>query len=141
VSGCPRVRRATPAPALLALLIALVATACNVRGQTAEPLATQAPKETADAFVAELLDGRPEDAAERLSSSHAGFEFELPQISIELQINDYRVVRSKRRSNRAFVYHLRGRRDGQPVSSFWVVYFERDTDAWRIANFSRSRRF
>jgi hypothetical protein len=133
------VRRATAAPAL-ALLIVLATTACNLGGEKAEPLVPQAPKETADAFVAEMLDGRPDDAAERLSSAHAGFAFELPQISINLQVNRYRVAQSKRRSNRAFVYLLRGRRNGKPVSASWIVYFERDTDSWRIANFSRARK-
>ena len=82
VSGCQLVRRA---PLALAVFLVLVAAACSAGGEEAKPLSTQAPKAPADAFVAEMLDGRPDDAAERLSSSHAGFAFDLPQISINLQ--------------------------------------------------------
>ena len=84
-----------------------------------------------------MLDGRPDDAAERLSSSHAGFAFDLPQISINLQTNGFRVAESKRRNDSAFVYRLRGRRNGKPVSAPWVVVMENDLDSWRIGNFSR----
>ena len=99
VSGCPRVRRA---PLALALFLVLAAAACG--GDAPKPLSTQAPKEPADAFVAEMLDGRPDDAAERLSSSYAGFAFNLAQLSIDLQENGFHVAQSKRRSDKAFVY-------------------------------------
>jgi hypothetical protein len=135
----PIVRRAGLA---LALFLLLATAACSLTGgEKATPLPAQAPKEPADAFVAEMLDGRPDDAAERLSSAHSGFQFNLAQISIALQTNHYRVAQSKRRSNKSFAYLLRGRRDGKPVSAAWVVVFERDIDSWRIANFSRAKRF
>jgi hypothetical protein len=129
------------APLALALFVVLVAAACSAGGEEAKPLSTQAPKESADAFVAEMLEGRPDDAAERLSSAHAGFSFNLAQISIALQENHFRVVRSKRRTDRSFVYLLRGQRNGKPVSAAWVVALEPDLDAWRIGNFSRAKRF
>lgn len=138
MSGCPPVRRALLGPALF---LVLAGAACSAGGESAKPLSAQAPKEPADAFVAEMLNGRPDDAAERLSSSHAGFSFNLSQISIDLQTNGYRVAQSKRRNNKAFVYLLRGRRNGKPVSAPWVVAFERDTDSWRIANFSQAKTF
>lgn len=139
-SGCPPVvRRAGLA---LALFVLLATAACSATGgEKATPLPAQAPKEPADAFVAEMLDGRPDDAAERLSSAHAGFAFNLAQISIALQTNRYRVAQSKRRSNKSFAYLLRGRRDGKPVAATWVVVFEPDIDSWRIANFSQAKGF
>jgi hypothetical protein len=138
VSGCPLVRRASFA---LALFLALVAAACSAGGEKAKPLANQAPKEPADAFVAEMLDGRPDDAAERLSSAHAGFAFNLAQISIDLQENHFRIAASKRRSAKSFVYLLRGERNGKTVSAPWVVALEKDLDAWRIGNFSQAKTY
>jgi len=138
VSGCPLVRRA---PLALALFLVLAAAACSAGGEEAKPLPSQAPKEPADAFVAEMLDGRPDDAAERLSSSHAGFAFDLPQISIDLQTNAFHVAESKRRGNEAFVYLLRGRRNGKPVSAPWVVAMEKDLDSWRVGNFSQAKTY
>ena len=138
VSGCPRVRRA---PLALAVFLVLAAAACSAGGEEAKPLSPQAPKEPADAFVAEMLDGRPTDAAERLSSTHAGFAFDLPQISIELQTNGFRVAESKRRNDQSFVYLLRGRRNGKPVSAPWVVALEKDLDSWRIGNFTRAKTY
>jgi hypothetical protein len=138
VSGCPRVRRT---PLGLALFLVLAAAACAAGGEKAKPLATQAPKETADAFVAEMLDGRPDDAAERLSSAHAGFQFNLPEISIELQESAFHVAQSKRLNKKSFVYLLRGHRNGRAVSEAWVVALEQDLDAWRIGNFSKAKRF
>ena len=123
----------------LALLLALSAAACG--GEAPKPLSTQAPKEPADAFVAEMLDGRPDDAAERLSSSHAGFAFDLPQISINLQTNAFRVAESKRRNDSAFVYLMRGHRNGKPVSAPWVVVMEKDLDSWRVGNFSQAKTY
>jgi hypothetical protein len=136
VSGCPLVRRA---PIALAVFVVLAAAACG--GEEPKPLSTQAPKAPADAFVAEMLDGRPDDAAERLSSQHAGFAFDLPQISIELQTNGFRVAESKRRNDQSFVYLLQGRRNGKPVSAPWVVALEQDLDSWRIGNFSRAKTY
>jgi hypothetical protein len=136
VSGCPLVRRG---PLVLAVLIVLAAPACG--GEEPKPLPSQAPKEPADAFVAEMLDGRPDDAAERLSSSHSGFAFDLPQISINLQTNAFRVAESKRRGDAAFVYLLRGHRNGKPVSAPWVVVMEKDLDSWRVGNFSRAKTY
>lgn len=125
----------------LAVFFALAAAACSVGGEEPQPLSPQAPKEQADAFVAEMLDGRPIDAAERLSSTHSGFAFDLPQISIELQTNGFRVAESKRRSDKSFVYLMRGRRNGKPVSAPWVVSLEKDLDSWRIGNFSRAKTY
>lgn len=125
----------------LALFFVLAAAACSAGGEEAKPLPTQAPKEPADAFVAEMLDGRPDDASERLSSTHRGFQFDLPQISIDLQTNAFHVAQSKRRSNKAFVYLLRGRRNGKPVSAPWVVTMDPDLDAWRVGNFSRAKTY
>jgi hypothetical protein len=119
----------------------LAAAACSAGGEEPEPLSAQAPKEPADAFVAEILDGRPNDAAERLSSTHAGFAFDLPQISIELQTNGFRVAESKRRNDSSFVYLFRGRRNGKPVSAPWVVVLEKDLDSWRIRNFTRAKTY
>jgi hypothetical protein len=138
VSGCQLVRRA---PIALAIFLVLAAAACSVGGEEAKPLPPQAPKAPADAFVAEMLDGRPDNAAERLSSTRAGFAFDLPQISIELQTNSFRVAESKRRSDKSFVYLLRGRRNGKPVSAPWVVVLEPDLDSWRIGNFSRAKTY
>ena len=138
VSGCRLVRRA---PIALAVFLVLVAAACSAGGEEAKPLSTQAPKGPADAFVAEMLDGRPDDAAERLSSSHAGFAFDLPQLSIDLQTNAFRVAESKRRNDSAFVYLLRGHRNGKPVSAPWVVVMEKDLDSWRVGNFSQAKTY
>jgi len=129
------------APIALAVFLALVAAACSAGGEEPKPLSTQAPKEPADAFIAEMLDGRPDDAAERLSSTHAGFAFDLPQISINLQTNAFRVAESKRRNDSAFVYLLRGRRNGKPVRAPWVVVMEKDLDSWRVGNFSRAKTY
>jgi hypothetical protein len=129
------------APVALAVFFVLAAAACSAGGDGPEPLSSQAPKEPADAFVAEMLDGRPNDAAERLSSTHAGFAFDLPQISIELQTNRFRVAESKRRNDKSFVYLLRGRRNGKPVSAPWVVALEKDIDSWRIGNFTRAKTY
>lgn len=137
VSGCQPVRRASLVA--LALFLALSAAACG--GEEPKALSTQAPKEPADAFVAEMLDGRPDDAAERLSSSHAGFSFDLPQLSIDLQTNAFRVAKSKRRSDAAFVYLLQGHRNGKPVSAPWVVVMEKDLDSWRVGNFSQAKTY
>ena len=139
MSGCPLVRRALFFA--LALFLVLGAAACSAGGDEPKPLSAQAPKEPADAFVAEMLNGRPNDAAERLSSAHAGFAFDLPQISIELQTNGFRVAESKRRSDASFVYLFRGRRNGKPVSAPWVVVLEKDLDSWRIGNFSRAKTY
>ena len=139
VSGCPPVRSAFLVA--VALFLALAAAACSGGGDGPKPLPTQAPKEPADTFVAEMLDGRPDDAAERLSSSHAGFAFDLPQISINLQTNAFRVAESKRRSDSSFVYLLRGHRNGKPVSAPWVVVMEKDLDSWRVGNFSRAKTY
>ncbi len=136
VSGCPLVRRSL---FVLAVFFALAAAGCG--GDDPQPLSTQAPKEPADAFVAEMLDGRPNDAAERLSSTHAGFAFDLPQISIELQTNGFRVAESKRRSDASFVYLLRGHRNGKPVEAPWVVKLEQDLDSWRVGNFTRAKTY
>jgi hypothetical protein len=138
VSGCPLVRRASTG---LAVFFVLAAAGCSAGGEGPKPLSSQAPKEPADAFVAEMLDGRPDDAAERLSSSHAGFAFDLPQISINLQTNAFRVAESKRRGDAAFVYLLRGHRNGKPVSAPWVVVMEKDLDSWRVGNFSRAKTY
>jgi len=137
VNGCQLVRRA---PVALVIFLVLATAACS-GGEEAKPLPSQAPKAPADAFVAEMLDGRPDDAAERLSSTHAGFAFDLPQISIELQTNGFRVARSKRRSDTSFVYLMRGRRNGKPVSAPWLVSMEPDLDAWRIGDFSRAEKY
>ena len=136
VSGCQLVRRAA---FFLAVFFALAAAGCG--GDKPQPLSSQAPKEPADAFVAEMLDGRPDDAAERLSSTHAGFAFDLPQLSIELQTNSFRVAESKRRSDASFVYLLRGQRNGKPVSAPWVVALEKDLDSWRVGNFTRAKTY
>ena len=138
VSGFLQLRRA---PLALAIFVVLAAAGCSAGGEGPKPLSSQAPKEPADAFVAEMLDGRPDDAAERLSSTRAGFAFDLPQISIELQTNGFRVARSKRRSNMSFVYLMRGRRNGKPVSAPWLVSMEPDLDAWRIGDFSRAKTY
>jgi hypothetical protein len=129
------------APFALALFFVLAAAGCSAGGEGPKPLSSQAPKEPADAFVAEMLDGRPTDAAERLSSAHAGFAFDLPQISIELQTNGFRVAESKRRNDESFVYLLRGSRNGKPVSAPWVVALEKDLDSWRIGNFTRAKTY
>ena len=138
VSGCRLVRRAALA---FAVFFVLAAAGCSAGGDGPKPLSSQAPKEPADAFVAEMLDGRPNDAAERLSSTHAGFAFDLPQISIELQTNGFRVAESKRRNDESFVYLFRGRRNGKPVSAPWVVALEKDLDSWRIGNFTRAKTY
>jgi hypothetical protein len=129
------------APIAIAVFLVLAAAACSAGGEGPKALPAQAPKEPADAFVAEMLDGRPDDAAERLSSTHAGFAFDLPQLSIQLQTNGFRVAESKRRNAKSFVYLMRGRRNGKTVSAPWVVTLEQDLDQWRIGNFTRAKTY
>lgn len=115
-------------------LLAAVALGCG--GSDEKPTPETAPQGVADAFVRELLAGRPDDAAERLSPTHAGgLVLELPQLSIQLQTNHYRVARTKRRSRDAFLYLFKGRRGGRRVTSTWQVTLARDPDAWRVARF------
>ena len=122
--------------ALLAGLLVLGAASCGGGTSETQNRSAAGPrKEEADAFVAELLNGRPEKAAELLSTQHSGLEFELPGVSIELQERHYRVVRSKRRDRTTFVYELKGRQNGRPKTAYYEVKLEFDLDDWRVKDF------
>jgi hypothetical protein len=93
------------------------------------------PQETGDAFVAELLDGRPGDAANRLNPIRAELEPQLPGISIQLQSGGYRVVDVRRQGNNAFIYTFEGNASAQPRRVEWLMTFAQDVGQWGIVAF------
>jgi len=132
----PAVRRT----ALVLCALLFVVSGCGGGGD--EPKGPPPPsKAVADKFVNALLEGRPDAAAELLSTQNSGFEFNLPAISIDLQARHYQVVRSKQRNQKTFVYEFRGRRNGKPDRAVWAVVFIRDLDAWRIETFDEVKTF
>jgi hypothetical protein len=127
--------------ALVLLLATAGAAACGGGGgDDPEPSSSEAPQSVADAFIAELLDGRPSDAAERLSPIRSELEPQLPGLSIQLQTNGYRVQDVKRRGKKAFVYSFRGNATAQPRTAQWVLTFEEDLGQWGIVTFAPVRR-
>jgi hypothetical protein len=96
---------------------------------------TQAPQEMGDAFIAELLDGRPSDAANRLNPIRAELEPQLPGISIQLQSGGYRVTNVRRQGNNAFIYTFEGNASAQPRRMEWLMTFAHDVGQWGIVTF------
>lgn len=120
---------------LLVLVLALAGAGCMGDDDNGSPSGNQAPQETGDAFVAELLDGRPSDAANRLSPIRAELEPQLPGISIQLQTGGYRVTDVRRQGNDAFVYTFEGNADARPRRMEWVMTFAKDIGQWGIVTF------
>jgi hypothetical protein len=96
---------------------------------------SQPPQETGDAFVAELLDGRPSDAANRLSPIRSELEPQLPGISIQLQSGGYRVTDVRRQGNNAFIYTFEGNASAQPRTMEWLMTFTKDIGQWGVVAF------
>ena len=125
----------------LALLLAFTGAGCmgdDDNGNKSSP--SQPPQATGDAFVAELLDGRPTDAANRLNPIRAELEPQLPGISIQLQSGGYKVVDVKREGNTAFIYTFEGNADARPRRMEWLMTFARDIGQWGIVAFVPRRR-
>ena len=102
-------------------------------GESSSP--NQPPQEIGDAFVAELIDGRPSDAANRLNPIRAELEPTLPGISIQLQSNGYRVTDVRRQGNNGFIYTFEGNADAQPRRTEWLMTFANDVGQWGIVSF------
>ena len=121
----------------LALLLAFAGAGCmgddDNGNESSSP--SQPPQATGDAFVAELLDGRPTDAANRLNPIRAELEPQLPGISIQLQSGGYKVVDVKREGNTAFIYTFEGNADARPRRMDWLMTFARDIGQWGIVAF------
>jgi hypothetical protein len=120
----------------LALLLALAGAGCmgdDNGDESSGP--NQAPQATGDAFVAELLDGRPSDAANRLNPIRAELEPQLPGISIQLQSGGYRVTDVERQGDNAFIYTFEGNASAQPRRMQWLMTFARDIGQWGIVAF------
>lgn len=96
----------------------------------------QPPQEMGDAFVAELLDGRPSDAANRLSPIRSELEPQLPGISIQLQSGGYQVKNVRRQGNNAFVYTFEGNAQAQPRTMEWLMTFTKDIGQWGVVSFT-----
>jgi hypothetical protein len=116
---------------LLTICLALFGAACG-GGDDKPEVPDRAPQSEADAFVAELLDGRPSDAAERLSPVRSELEFQLPSLSIQLQTNGYRVADRQRQGKNKFIYTFRGAK-GPPAK--WEMTFQEDLGRWAIVTF------
>jgi hypothetical protein len=101
--------------------------------------AERPPQEIGDAFVADLLNGQPGEAANRLNPIRAELEPQLPGISIQLQSGSYRVVDVRRQGNNAFVYTFEGNQDAQPRRIEWVMTFSRDVGQWGVVTFGPRR--
>jgi hypothetical protein len=125
---------------VLALLLALAGAGCmgddNGEGGSAP---NSAPQEIGDAFVADLLNGQPGEAANRLNPIRAELEPQLPGISIQLQSGGYRVVDVRRQGNNAFVYTFEGNQDARPRRMEWVMTFSRDVGQWGVVTFGPRR--
>jgi hypothetical protein len=120
----------------LALLLALAGVGCmgdDDGGESSSP--NQAPQATGDAFIAELLDGRPSDAANRLNPIRAELEPQLPGISIQLQSGGYHVTDVERQGDNAFIYTFEGNADAQPRRMQWLMTFARDIGQWGVVAF------
>jgi hypothetical protein len=120
----------------LALFVALSGAACMGDDNGDEASSSQAPQAMGDAFVAELLDGRPSDAANRLNPIRAELEPQLPGISIQLQSGGYRVTNVKRQGSNAFVYTFEGNASAQPRRMEWLMTFGQDVGQWGIVTFA-----
>jgi hypothetical protein len=118
-----------------ALVLALAGAGCMGDDDNGGSAPSQAPQETADAFVAELLDGRPSDAANRLNPIRAELEPQLPGISIQLQSGGYRVTDVRRQGNNAFIYTFEGNASAQPRRMEWLMTFAQDVGQWGIVTF------
>jgi hypothetical protein len=119
-----------------ALVLALAGVGCGGGNGDGDSAPKQAPQETADAFVAELLDGRPSDAANRLNPIRAELEPQLPGISIQLQSGGYRVTDVRRQGNNAFIYTFEGNASAQPRKMEWLMTFAQDVGQWGIVTFA-----
>jgi hypothetical protein len=121
----------------MALLLALAGAGCmgddDGNGSSAPD---RAPQEMGDAFVAELLDGRPADAANRLSPIRSELEPQLPGISIQLQSGGYRVESVRRQGDNALIYVLEGDASAQPRTTEWLMTFTKDIGQWGIVAFA-----
>jgi hypothetical protein len=96
---------------------------------------SQPPQATGDAFIAELLDGRPSDAANRLSPIRSELEPQLPGISIQLQSGNYQVKSVRRQGNNAFIYTFEGNANAQPRTMEWLMTFAKDIGQWGVVAF------
>jgi hypothetical protein len=124
----------------LALALALAASGCMGDDDgNGSSTPDRPPQATGDAFVAELLDGRPGDAANRLNPIRAELEPQLPGISIQLQSGGYRVVDVRRQGNNAFVYTFEGNASAQPRRMEWLMTFAMDVGQWGIVAFAPRR--
>jgi hypothetical protein len=121
----------------LALVLAFAGAGCmgDDNGGGGGESSTQAPQAMGDAFVAELLDGRPSDAANRLNPIRAELEPQLPGISIQLQSGGYRVTDVRRQGNNALVYTFEGNASAQPRRMEWLMTFAKDVGQWGIVAF------
>lgn len=124
----------------LALLLALAGAGCMGDDDTnGSSTPSRAPQATGDAFVAELLDGRPSDAANRLNPIRAELEPQLPGISIQLQSGGYQVTDVKRQGDSAFIYTFEGNASAQPRRMEWLMTFAQDVGQWGIVGFAPRR--
>lgn len=120
----------------LALFLALGGAACMGDDNGGDEMSSdQPPQAMGDAFIAELLDGRPSDAANRLNPIRAELEPQLPGISIQLQSGGYRVTDVRRQGNNAFIYTFRGNANAEPRTMEWLMTFARDVGQWGIVAF------
>ena len=101
--------------------------------------ASRPPQAMGDAFVAELLDGRPGEAANRLNPIRAELEPQLPGISIQLQSGGYRVTDVRRQGDNAFIYTFEGNASAQPRQMEWLMTFAKDVGQWGIVTFAPRR--
>lgn len=122
----------------MALLLAVAGAGCmgDDNGNGSSDGGNQPPQEMGDAFVAELLDGRPSDAANRLSPIRSELEPQLPGISIQLQTGGYEVKDVKRQGNNALVYTLEGGPQAQPRTVEWLMTFTKDIGQWGVVSFA-----
>lgn len=126
-----------PKAIVLALLLALAGGGCMGDDGDGDGGSTpnRPPQEIGDAFVAELLNGQPGEAANRLSPIRAELEPQLPGISIQLQSGGYEVVDVRRQGNNAFIYTFEGDEDAQPRRMDWVMTLAQDIGQWGVVTF------
>jgi hypothetical protein len=120
---------------LLALLCAFAGAGCMGDDDNGSSTPDRAPQQIGDAFVAELLDGRPGEAANRLNPIRAELEPQLPGISIQLQSGGYKVVDVRRQGNNAFIYTFEGNANAQPRRMEWLMTFANDVGQWGVVTF------
>jgi hypothetical protein len=122
---------------VLALLLALAGAGCMGDDDNGDGGSTpnRAPQEIGDAFVADLLNGQPGEAANRLNPIRAELEPQLPGISIQLQSGGYEVVDVRRQGNNALIYTFEGDEDAQPRRMEWEMTFAQDVGQWGVVTF------